>query len=496
MSDRHAVSGVALPEGHTGSTFLYDLLRDAAEAFPEELAGAALPPSARAFKKAYGLGLTRFEAARAASPKRAEIARHMRAKADAAMRFIDDSGVRPLAEAVADEPEPPSLKIVETSGPGRLLPTVRVGEADVGGAALKDWLRRSNEIRYLTDPARARVEDLIGRAEADDGRISLAGQRFALLGAGAELAPTRLLLAAGADVLWIDLREPPAELIEAPDLGGRLFIPEERGDLLARPAAVAAALRAFAGDSAVHLGMYAYAGGEGQEWRLTAAMNAIAARLGPEIVRSISMLISPTTVALATPEDLAAARERRKEAAAWKKLMGKVGVLKEPGVGSGESRVGDAIVPLQGVSYQAAQYIGKVLAAESFAVFGLSDDDERPLTVSANTAPITNTRSLTHPLFQAGFIGAPTWQVMISEPALTRSLNGLLMIGDLLDPQSPGSAERPERGAERARLLFCEQVHGGVFAQPWAMYGEIQIAAVQGLLRRPSLLAALLMGRR
>ncbi|TVQ94930.1 MAG: hypothetical protein EA397_00305 [Deltaproteobacteria bacterium] len=495
MSSRPQVSGVALPEGHTGSSFLHELLTEAAKAFPEALATARLPHDARAFKKSFGRCLTRFEAARVASEQRASIARQIRASADGAMRFIDADGVRPLADAVAQARPEPALTLHQTHGPGRLLPAVAIHGSEIGGAALKDWLRRENEIRHLTDAARDRVGDLIDRAEAEDGRFSLKGQRFALLGAGAELAPTRLLLAAGADVLWIDLREPPAELLQADDLGGRLFVPEGPGDLLADPASVAAAVRAFAGADPVHLGMYAYAGGEGQEWRLTASMNAIAAHLGPQVVASISLLISPTTVAMATPEDLAVARERRAKAAAWKKLMGKVGVLRPAGVEAGESRVGDAIVPIQGVSYQAAQYVGKVLAAESFAVFGLTDDPDAPLTVSANTAPITNTRSLSHPLFQAGFIGAPTWQVMISEPDTTRSLNGLLMIGDLIDPDAPGSAARPERGAERAALLFCEQVHGGVFAQPWAMYGEIQLAAVQGLLRRPSLLAALLRGK-
>lgn len=496
MSDRKAVTGVALPSGYTGSSYLHALLRSAVEAFPEALATADVPADARVFKKDFGAVLARFEAARAHATARVDIAEHLRSASAAAMRFCTADDEVPLAQAVAQERSRPTLRQIATQGPGRLCPSVPVDGEEHVGEELRRWLTSANEHRYLTDAARERVERLLDRAEADEGCITLRGERFALLGAGAELAPTRLLLAAGADVLWIDLREPPDDLVAATDLGGTLHVPERPSDLLADPAGVVAAVRAFADGAPVHVGMYAYAGGEGQEWRLTASMNAIAVALGPQVVRSLSLLISPTTVAVASARDLEIAEQRRAEAGLWKRALHRLGALRAPGVASGSDRVNQAIVPVQGASYQAAQYIGKIIAAESFGVRGLPSDGARsPLLVSANVAPITATRSLEHPLFQAGFLGAPVWDVFISTPLTTRALNGLLTVGDLTDVQAPGHPDGAARGAERARALFSEQVHGGVFAQPWAVYGEIQVAAVVGLAKRPKLLLGLLRGR-
>jgi hypothetical protein len=488
------VRGVALPAGHTGSSFLHALLRSAVAAFPDALAGARVPESPKAFKASFGEDLARFEAARAASPDRAVIAAHIRHEADAAMRFVAPSGERPLAQAVREDRPAPALEVHATKGPGRLRPTLVVEGATIGGDLLRGWLRSAGEHHHLTDAAGRYLARLVDRADADGGELSLRGERFALLGAGAELAPTRMLLAAGADVLWVDVRPPPADLLASEDLGGRLIVPGTPGDLLADPAGIAAAVRAFAADGPVHLGMYAYAGGEGQEWRLTASMNAIAAALGPEVVRSVALLISPTTAAVATPADAAVAAERRAQAAWWKRALGRAGLLHGGGVPCGAGRVGHVIVPLQGASYQAAQYVGKIIAAETFATSGLDPADPRPITVSANVAPITATRSLLHPVFQAGFLGASMWDVLISPPELTRAVNGLLMVADLTDPERAAqmAALAP---SERAAAVFSEQIHGGVFAQPWAMYSEIRVSAVYGLIRRPSLLVALARGR-
>ena len=62
------------------------------------------------------------------------------------------------------------------------------------------------------------------------------------------------------------------------------------------------------------------------------------------------------------------------------------------------------------------------------------------MTVSANVAPITNTSSLEHPLFQAAFLAARSVEVEIFEPATTRSLSALLWLRDVLDPGAPGAA--------------------------------------------------------
>ncbi|MFZ5439576.1 MAG: hypothetical protein ACOZQL_06190, partial [Myxococcota bacterium] len=136
--------------------------------------------------------------------------------------------------------------------------------------------------------------------------------------------------------------------------------------------------------------------------------------------------------------------------------------------------------------YQAAQYLTKIISGEVLATSGLGG---QPITLSANVAGITNTRSLSHPLFQAGFEGAPLFGVRIFEPTTTRALAGLLMLHDLLNPDAPGAAARPFRSElERARAVRSEQLHGGVYDLPWQFESAVRSAAVIGLGKRPGLL--------
>jgi hypothetical protein len=108
-------------------------------------------------------------------------------------------------------------------------------------------------------------------------------------------------------------------------------------------------------------------------------------------------------------------------------------------------------------------------------------------------APITATRSLTHPVFEAAFLGASLFDIWVASPATTRSLGTLLAVHDILCPEAPGAAGRLyESPAERGRAALSQQVHGGVFAQPYALDGAITVAAVQGLARRPKLALGLL----
>ena len=86
MNQRLA-SGVVLPEGHTGSSLFHAVLSDAVSAFPRALGDVALPPRASAFKRTYGATLARFEAARAASAERAEIARYVVRRTQEALEF-------------------------------------------------------------------------------------------------------------------------------------------------------------------------------------------------------------------------------------------------------------------------------------------------------------------------------------------------------------------------------------------------------------------------
>ncbi|MGH7288984.1 MAG: hypothetical protein ACREI8_13295, partial [Myxococcota bacterium] len=136
---------------------------------------------------------------------------------------------------------------------------------------------------------------------------------------------------------------------------------------------------------------------------------------------------------------------------------------------------------LQGASYQAAQYLEKVLAAERWLTA-----EGRRFSVSANVAAISQTRSLSHPLFEAAYAGASAFGVETFAPETTRALSGLLMLHDLLNPDAPGAV-----GRTSAPALFAQRFHGGFHVVPSAMDPSLRVAALIGLARRPSLLAKL-----
>lgn len=493
--------GVALPQGETGSGFLHRLLTEATERFPDELSSARLPRSAGAFKSDYANPLTRFEAARAGSPKRVEIARFLAGRMHEALRFRSSSGEVSLSEHLAAETAAPKLT---TRGPdeGEGKPGLRVEVPFEGrvhrGSEARALVDRLFHEHHLSEAARRALQWSIAHIEdTHGGSLDLRGERFALLGAGAELAPTPFLLAAGATVLWIDVTPPErASKHHAEALShGTVVTAEGASDLLAHPHAIAAAVRRFAEEGPVHLGLFAYAPGSGRELRLAAAMDAIARALGPSVLRSVAMYISPTSPAEAQPEDLDVARSREARRPPWQALLERTPALTGPGhFTHGDASVARAVVTLQGPTYQAAQYLAKVCSAEVLAVDGLA---EKKVTVSANVAGITDTRSLAHPLFQAAFVGAPSFGVRIFEPDTTRALATLLLLHDLRNPQAPGSATRGDvPPATRAKELRAQQLHGGVFNMPWIFEHAVRNAAVIGLAKKPSLLFSRTKGER
>jgi hypothetical protein len=243
--------------------------------------------------------------------------------------------------------------------------------------------------------------------------------------------------------------------------------------------------------------MYAYAAGASQEWRLGAAMHAIVDSLAPELVRSVSLLISPTTASALTPDTVRAAEARLAEAPAWQRLLAKVRVIRKPGhVTVNDVAVARATVAIQGLSYQAAQYLGKIAAAETYATHGtrLSAATPAPITVSANVAGITRTRSLSHPLFDAAFAGATHFGVRVFDAATTRSLNGLLTLHDLLNPSAPGAQASTQDARAKAAAIGTQQIHGGIYGLPYVLDQVIMVAAVLGLGQEPQLILRKLVG--
>lgn len=461
--------------------------------FPEALRAAEFPQQASAWKRNYGATLARFEAHRAQAPERAEIARFILERSQAALLHVQDGSARPLSDHMNEAREAPELTPISLGD----KPSFRVeipfeGEWYRGNEALAlvDRLAQQGEI---TLAARAGLRWTIEHIAAQGGVLDLRDHRFALLGAGAELAPTAALLRAGASVLWVDVASPERFLRAHSPASGTLLQAAEPLNLLEEPVRIRAAIERFAESGPVHLGNFAYASGASQEWRLAAAMNAIASHVPAGLLRSLSMWVSPTTVPTLQPESMEAAKAQLASEPVWKAALHRAGLLTKPGSYSVNGhQVSYSTVSIQGLSYQAAQYVSKVCAAEAFAMFGgeqrSNGSGAHGVTVSANVAGITRTRSLSHPVFEAAFLGAPMFGVRIFQPETTRALTVLLMLHDLLNPEAAGQASSSLPPAQKLSQIHAQQLHGGIYNLPYALESAIRIAAVLGMGKNPLIL--------
>jgi hypothetical protein len=466
--------GIGFVDTGSATTHLHAALLAAVSQFPGELDVAQVPGDPAAFRKNYPEVLPRFEAARAGSGERADIARTVVAAAN--QRLVMHPGGTPIDEAVALAADPLETEIHRFGGSSRLHPRVELNGTVQQGDTLVEAVSAMVARGSASDSVARAIGWLVEEAGADG--IDLSGHRIAMLGAGAELAPTLLWLAGGADVLWIDVNDPPVDLLERDDLSGTLHWVPGGVDLLTDPDRVRATIEEFASGDRIDLGLYAYAGGHAREWRLTAAMNAIVDALPAGSVRGVAMLLSPTTCGVLTEAELAGAAARRANAPRWLRALDRMHVL---GTGDGHTAIGGTaanrgIVSIQGGSYQGAQYIGKMLAAEVWA------SADPAINLSVNTAGVSLTESLHHPVFEIAFAGAQALDVETFPPATTAALNGLLTLHDRLDPAAA------ERSIDE---LFTTRVHGGIYLAPYPIDPALRVAAGIGVLKDPRRLVAL-----
>jgi hypothetical protein len=472
---------VVLGEGQSASNVFHAVLADAVAACPDVLQGVEFPEQAAVFRKRYGEVLPRFEAARAGSPERLNIARRLVATLQQRISWQDDQGERQLHEALTEAAVPLTLRSHSFDGAAGWQPSLvyrgerweadRLAEL---GAVLVD--------RGMASEAVGEALRWLASDGMQDGALDLSGRKIVVLGAGAEMAPTRFWLEAGADVLWLDVAPPPEAWREVSGMAGRLFWPENNVDLLSQPREVLATINAFGEGAPLDLGLYAYAPGHARELLLTATMNSIIDALPRERLRTVTLLVSPTTPTALEQGDLAAMRKRFESRPGWESLLAGMGLF---GRGGGYAELGNGaatrtVVAIQGGSYQAAQYLGKVMAAECWAS-GQDDSADQPVRVSANTAAITRTRSLDHPVFAAAFGGAAAFGVETFAPRLSRRLNGLLAACDWLAPEAPVPGRM--------------RVHGGIHTLPYPLDPPLRVAAAIGFARSPRLLRGLLGGR-
>jgi hypothetical protein len=473
--------GVNLPV-RSASTLFQALLTGAAEAHP---ALAAHLEGINAGN--FGERLIRFEAERAAldNPGRVDAAALMTRLAAGQIVYEREDGAKvPLAEYMAEKAEPLSTTVLEVGTPRGLAPRVSYDGRIHAGREIAE-LARNFLARHTITRAAAEGMEWVARQPS----INLSGQKFVMMGAGAELAPTEILLNAGATVLFLDLSSAEKYVADRAIQSGTVVHAPGGANLLTQPREIAATIEAFAAGDPVHIGAFAYVGGEAREWRLTAAMNAVIRALDPAVVGSVGLYVSPTAPAQAQPEDAAASlrgfAEPRFSDLKWRGMR-----LLKRNLHEHEGTFWPRnIVSLQGASYLAAQYVEKRLAAEVFAARGVKEGGNRPVTVSANVAGITRTRSMQIPTFQAGFAGAPSLGLETYDPETTRWLSGLLYLNGVLAPEAVGSYRNPfEDENERVRRLSSLQVHGAVYAHPYAVEGAITRAALIGLVKKPRLI--------
>ena len=459
----------------TASTLLYELIALACEQLPD-LKGVAA--SEAKFRNSYAVELPRVEAARLASSERYDIARQMLTALYQNIVWYEGGVETPLLDALGAPNQALTLREHTFEAPAGWRPNVVYRGDRWEGQELEKLAERLVSRRVITDQAGAQLKAVVNQ-HLVDGRLDLSGRKIVVFGGGAEMAPTRLWLEAGATVLWFDVQPPPTSWWETSSMSGRLFWPEDGADLLTQPREILATLISFAQGEPLDLGLYAYAPGQARELRLTATMNAIVEALPNELIRTVTMLVSPTTPTALSQLDLEACTERLVSMPKLELFAKRLGLFgSQPGYSSfDDTHVTNTVVSIQGASYQAAQYIGKILASELWAYHGRLDNSEQPLRVSANSAAITKTRSLAHPVFAAAFGGAEALGVETFAPRLSRRINGLLSVADWLQP------ELPVPGAVR--------VHGGIHTLPYPLEAGLRIAAGMGFARSPRLIGGL-----
>jgi hypothetical protein len=356
----------------------------------------------------------------------------------------------------------------------------------LSGDALRRQLDRW-EADGLVEPSFAQA---IWRVQAHPDWLDLSDQRFALLGALAEMSPLPWLLRWRATVYAVDLPRAPIEqkmsrLAHAGN--GTLCLPCATGgdgtvagaDLVRDVPEIAAWLHEA--DGSLTVGAYAYLDGA-QHVRVVAAMDAIQARLAARRRDvTLAMLATPTD-AYAVPADALRAAHARFDArgplarTAAALTLGRAFARNGASFGAGAPFGGivDALVVQQGPNYVLAKRLQHWRALVARA---------QGTRVSIHVAPPAFTRSVTkNRLLAAAYRAAHRFGAQAFEPATAAALMAALLVHDLRHAQAPAHAEVAL--AHPLRLLTEAACHGGLWRMPYAARSALPAAALIGLLQR------------
>jgi hypothetical protein len=324
--------------------------------------------------------------------------------------------------------------------------------------------------------------DAVEKVVANPDWLDLSDRTFVLLGAASEMGALSALCAWGADVVAVDLPDPPVrERIgrAAREGRGRIFLPAADpyhvagADLLVQTPKIAAWLRGFDPPFTVVDDTYA----DGSRFMLLAsATDALMSNLAEQQGVSLAYLNTPTDV-FAVPEEVAlGARVRRGGVRPMRALS--AGALYRPSYGdliTGEDGrrwgIVDCLVPQQGANYALAKTLQRWRA--------VSAREEGKL-VSSNVAPATRTRSVVkNKALAAAYRGASAFGIEIFEPETSRWLMAALLVHDLRN----GSDEGAPSG--HPYDLFADgAAHGGIWRLGYEPRSVLPLAMIRGLARR------------
>lgn len=453
------------------------------------------------WRKGYLTPVKQIVIAAAQTPEAAlTISRDGLASAHRRFVYAGPDGDRPIDDVTRAEPEHP-LHSVHVRG-------LAARELDLslpyrGRRLFGDDLRRQIDEwvdRGIAEPSFA----VALHAVLDNPEwLDLRDVDIALLGAGAEMAPTRSLLRWGARVHAVDLprpeiwqhliaitratagtlRVPIAQKEDGrlPFVTGGVVHPENDADvsrdagtnLLTQVAEIRAWLAEI--EAPFTLGTYIYADGAIHA-RLSMAADSLATALlaqGKEI--TLAYLATPTDVFM-VPEDVVEWSQRR-----WAQ-RGFTGLLQAPMRMAGQFEpnypemyhradgsgfgVCDSLIPQQGPNYLLAKRIQRWRALVAAA-------DGVP--VSLNLAPATRTKSVVrNRALAAAYAGANRFGVEVFEPSTSTTLMAALLVHDLRT-RSEGTSNPMDMFVQAAN-------HGGLWRAAYAPRSVLGIAAVLGML--------------
>ena len=338
--------------------------------------------------------------------------------------------------------------------------------------------------------------------------LDLTDTNIAIMGAGAEMAPTRSLLRWGANIHALDLpradiwqrlititratpgslRVPisPNDVGEIPfTTGGNIHVEDDITvaqvagiDLLQQPGEIAQWINHIEGPFV--LGNYTYADGA-LHALLSMSSDAIFTQLA-KTRRDITLafLATPTDVFMVPMECVEASRKRwasRGVAGALQSPLRLLGQFEPNYPVTYRSQTGtemglsDSLVLQQGPNYLLAKRIQRwralVARQDGFAV-------------SLNLAPATRTQSVVkNRALAAAYAGAGRFGVEVFEPATSTALMAAMLVHDLRNPKS--AAQPQTQLANPMDLFVIGANHGGLWRSAYAPRSVLGIAAVLGM---------------